>query len=379
MAEPRPRSTAKRPTVTGRTSTRVGDRGPTNGRRASRRALPEGDEPEWASLRHEELLDVRLCDLGLTIEGTILESRVRRLHDELEVRGLRLKPHCWLSDEWFSPEGIPGIAIPFYLAHPRLEKLEERMMLEVEGGTKAWCMQLLRHEAGHAFETAYRLGRRPRWKKIFGDPKRAYPTTYNPKPFSRKYVQHLDWWYAQAHPHEDFAETFAVWLRPGHRWRRRYGHWPAIKKLQYVDELMQEIAGKAAPVRSRAKIEPLSKLKKTLREHYDEKQARFGRDHPDFFDRDLRRLFAVRPPGTKPPKASSFLRKIAPELRRVVASWTGEHTYTIDMPLKEMIKRCRELDLCLDRPEDEVKLDAAVMLAMQTTNFIHSTDHRLPM
>ena len=25
---------------------------------------------------------------------------------------------------------------------------------------------------------------------------------------------HLDPWYAQSHPDEDFAETFAVWLTP---------------------------------------------------------------------------------------------------------------------------------------------------------------------
>jgi hypothetical protein len=354
----------------GATEVRMADRG-TRKRRAG--------GPGWAKLPHEELLEIRLCDLGVRIEGTELEDRIGRLYDELEVRGLRLKPHCWLADEWFSPEGIPGIAIPFYLAHPRLTKLEERMMLEVEGGTKTWCMQLLRHEAGHAYETAYRLTRRPRWRQVFGDPKKPYPETYNPKPFSRKYVQHLDWWYAQSHPCEDFAETFAVWLRPGRRWRRRYGHWPAIRKLEYVDELMDDIAGKVPPVRSRARIEPLSQNRKTLREHYAEKQDRFGSTYPDFYDRDLRRLFAGAPGQRDLPRASTFLRRVAPELRRVVSRWTGEYEYTIDMPLKEMIKRCRELDLRLDRSPDVAKLEAAVLLTMQTTNFIHSTTHRLPM
>ena len=332
----------------------------------------------WEGLRHEKLLDVRLCDLGVTIEGTPLQPRIARLHDELAVRGLRLRPHCWLSDEWFSPEGVPGIAIPFYLAHPRLMKLERRMMLEVEGGGRNWCMQLLRHEAGHAIETAYRLTRRANWRKVFGNPRKPYPEHYNPKPFSRRYVQHLDWWYAQSHPCEDFAETFAVWLRPGKRWRRHYAHWPAIRKVEYVDELIRGSAGKVPVVRSRERSESISRNRKTLREHYADKQARYSTAYPDFYDRDLRRLFTGAP-GTRRPRASVFLRKVAPELRRVVASWTGEYAYTVNMPLKEMIKRCRELDLRLDRPEAEVKLEAAVMLAMQTTNFIHSTAYRLPM
>jgi hypothetical protein len=250
------------------------------------------------------------------------------------------------------------------------------MMLEVEGGTKAWCLQLLRHEAGHAIECAYRLGRRARWRKVFGSVTRPYPEFYSPKPFSRSYVHHLDWWYAQSHPCEDFAETFAVWLRPGSQWRRRYQGWPALRKLQYVDELMKEIGPHAPPVRTRAQVEPASRDGRTLREHYRDKQRRFGEDYPDFFDRDLRRLFTDRPERPRLPKAAAFLRRVSPELRRIVAAWTGEYVYTVDMPLKDMIARCKELDLRVDRPSEQVKLEAAVMLTMHTTSFLHSTQHR---
>ena len=86
----------------------------------------------------------------------------------------------WLSSEWFSPDGIPGIAIPFYLAHPRLRKLEHRQILEVEGGTEGECMRILRHEAGHAIDTAYRLHRRKRWREIFGSFSQPYPDSYRP-------------------------------------------------------------------------------------------------------------------------------------------------------------------------------------------------------
>jgi len=339
---------------------------------------PSG-KPDWARLPTDKLLDLRICDLGLTLRGSVLEARVAELYDELARRGLRFRPHCWLSSEWFSPDDSPGIAIPFYLAHPRLARLERRMMLEVEGGTRKWCMQLLRHEAGHAIETAYRLGRRPRWRKIFGNVSKPYPDYYNPKPFSRSYVHHLDWWYAQSHPCEDFAETFAVWLRPQSTWRRRYRKWPALKKLEYVDDLMSRIGREPAKVRSRATVEPVSKDRRTLREHYADKQRRFEEDYPDFFDRDLRRLFTDTPDRPRLPKAATFLRRVSPQLRRIVSAWTGEYIYTVDMPLKEMIARCKELDLRVDRPPEQVKLEAAVMLTMHTTSFVHSTQHRLAM
>ena len=118
-----------------------------SGKTVSRR---RSGEPSWAALPDDELLTWRMCDLGLHIEGTVLEERIERLYDELEYRGIRFRPHFWLSDEWFSPDGVPGIAIPFYLAHPRLARLERKQMLEVEGGTEDWCLRILRHEAGHA-------------------------------------------------------------------------------------------------------------------------------------------------------------------------------------------------------------------------------------
>src|SRR6202521_2324736 len=98
----------------------------------------------WASLPDEQLLDLRMSDLGLTIEGTEIEQRIGQLNAELEARGLT-RPHYWLSDEWFTPDGVPGIAIPFYLAHPRLARLERAEVLGVEGGGPRWCLRHLRH------------------------------------------------------------------------------------------------------------------------------------------------------------------------------------------------------------------------------------------
>ena len=217
----------------------------------------------WAELPDDELMKVRLCDLGLTIEGSWLEPRITTLYEELAARGLSFKPHFWLSGEWFTPDGVPGIAIPFYLAHPRLMRLEKTQMLEVEGGTPEWCLQILRHEAGHAFDNAYDLRRRRRRLRLFGRPSTPYPDFYLPRPYSKSFVLHLDSWYAQSHPDEDFAETFAVWLTPESDWRTRYTEWPALKKLEYVDEVMREIAGLAPVNSTQRRVEPL------LRRHLD--------------------------------------------------------------------------------------------------------------
>src|ERR687895_991861 len=217
---------------------------------------------DWANWPDEKLLDLRICDLKVTIEGSILEDRIADLQRELDARSLTFQPHFWLSGEWFSPDGVPGVAIPFYLAHPRLEKLERSQMLEVEGGTPEWCMKILRHEAGHAIDNAYRLRTRLRRQRVFGPSYIQYPDYYTPKPYSKSYVLHLDSWYAQSHPDEDFAETFAVWLKPDSQWRERYDDWPAIKKLEYVDVLMRELAGKPMLVCTPRKVEPPQSLGK---------------------------------------------------------------------------------------------------------------------
>ena len=336
-----------------------------------------GTRGRWTGLTDDELLAWRLCDLELRIEGTVLEGRIQRLQGELAARGLRFRPHFWLSSEWFSPGGVPGVAIPFCLAHPRLMELERAQMLEVEGGTEEWCMKLLRHEAGHAIDTAYRLHYRKSWREHFGRFTEPYEPYYQPHPYSKRFVLHLDSWYAQSHPAEDFAETFAVWLTPNSKWRGRYTGWPALKKLEYVALLMDEVADRPPPVRCREQTERVSTLKQTLAEHYAEKKDRYADPSPEFYDRDLRKLFAVRTEGDARPSAAALIRKIRPALRRRVARWTGEYQYTIEQVLGEMIKRLEHLDLVVDRPEGEVREDALVMLTVQTMNFLHSGYHRL--
>src|ERR1700745_57260 len=287
----------------------------------------------WDKLSDEQLIKQRLSSLRVWVEGTWLEDCLNALYQELEEKGIRLRPHAWVSSEWFSPADVPGIAIPFYLTNPRLMKLEQKMMLDVEGGTWSECMAILRHEAGHAIQHGYQLQRRRRWQQLFGRPSKHYPRYYRPNPASRQYVQHLRLWYAQSHPDEDFAETFAVWLRPRSNWRTRYAGWPALKKLEYVDELMAEIAGKRPLITRRLRVEPLSQLTQTLAEHYEKKRPPHSIDYPKISDRDLRRIFSADPKHHRSPSASTFLRRNRAKIRQIVSKWTGEYELTLDSAL----------------------------------------------
>jgi hypothetical protein len=338
---------------------------------------PPARPPDWwTSLPDEQLLEVRMCDLGISIETSVLAQRIADLHAELEARTIAFRPHYWLSDEWFTPDGVGGIAIPFYLAHPRLEKLEESQMLEVEGGDYDWSMKILRHEAGHAVDNAFQLRRRRKRLKLFGPSSTPYPEYYTPKPYSKSFVLHLDSWYAQSHPDEDFAETFAVWLKPESQWRERYHDWPALKKLEYMDEVMRQLAGVLPARVSRRRVDPISSLKKTLRQHYSRKRDHYGYEYPNFYDRDLRRLFGSAMDGARGTMtAARFLGRVRKEVCRKVARWTGEYQYTIDLVFDDMIARCRELNLRLIHPEDQTKLEFTILLTVQTMNYLHSGRH----
>ncbi len=339
-----------------------------------RQKLQHGD---LSRLTDEQLLDVRMCDLNGALNCSFVEERFDRLYSELELRGIRYRPHYWLSEEWFSPDEVPGIAIPFYLGHRRLMRLERSQMLEVEGGTTDWCMRILRHEAGHAIDTAYRLRGRRAFREVFGRASQKYPEFYQPKPFSKSFVHHLDMWYAQAHPVEDFAETFAVWLRPRSRWRSQYKNWPALKKLEFVDDLMKTIRHERPAVTTRERVEPIRGIRKTLRNHYSQKRLHYGVDRPGFFDGDLRRLFSNSPEHAKNLAAASFLNRVRADIRQAVSRWTGEYQYTIDQVLYEMIQSCRELKLRLKTTEEETKRDAIVLVTVQTMNYLHGGHHRV--
>ena len=329
-------------------------------------------ESNWADLPDQELLKLRICDLHVRIEGSELEPRIAELQKELDARGLPLKPECYLADEWFSPEGSPLVAIPFYLAHPRLKQLELHQMLEVEGGTPEWCEELLRHECGHAYDHAYRFSGREQWVEVFGNPNLEYsPENYRPRPYSRSFVRHLPNWYAQAHPDEDFAETFAVWLAwPPEEWRAHYRGWKALEKLEFVDALMTEARNTPPAVKGGRRAWDANRSKKTLGSYYAAKRKLYAEDFPDVYDADLRAIFGKGDAGEE--TAAQAMRRLQRPLVISVVRWTGQRKYTVDMLVRRLITRARELKLFAPRDQTKLMIELASYLAALVTNHLHT-------
>ena len=323
-------------------------------------ALPRVPDPppDLESMSDDDLLRMRICDLKLKIAGTELESRIEKLDAELAAKGIAIKPICYLGDEWFCPEGSATIAIPFYLAHPRLKKLEERMMMEVEGGSETWCMRLLRHEMGHVLNHAYLMAKDKRWQKLFGPTSLEYSESYRARPYSRRFVRHLDDYYAQSHPEEDFAETVAIWLTPDLEWRQQYRDWKALEKIEYVDGIMQKLAGTPPLVFSRAKISDASRLRSKLEAHYKRRRRTYAQEFPDFFDADLQKLFVGAAASPDSERAAVFLRRTNKLILSAVSTWTGEPKFTINRLLRALTERCAELDLRLKTESAGVEIAA---------------------
>jgi hypothetical protein len=325
-----------------------------------------GANRRWASLSDEHLLQLRFCDLPLRGVGRRVTRAMAQLRRELRARGIAFEPHVWLAEEWFSPDGVPGFAVPFFLAHPRLAQLERNMSGQVEGIRANWLMRILRHEAGHALDNAYRLRRRRDWREIFGPASLPYPQRYRARPGSRRYVHHLGDWYAQAHPTEDFAETFAVWLQPRSGWRRSYADWPALNKLQLVERLMHEAGSRAPAVRRRELVEPLSSNTRTLAEHYRRRAAQRIHHRRGLADELLQRVFTPVRQRANTATAAAMLNANKSLLARRIMQDCGVDKYTAYQMLRMVIARARRARV-YQRGARRVCLRHAVWLLVRLT------------
>jgi hypothetical protein len=341
-----------------------------------RQAAVRARRLDWTRLSDQELLQLRICDLRLDLRRSPLQRHVRRLYQELDGRGIRFRPHVWLSEEWFSPDGVPGIAVPFYLAHPRLLRLERKMTREVEGGNVNWLMRILRHEAGHAIDSAYRLRRRALWRTLFGPASEPYRAGYRARPASRHHVQHLGDWYAQSHPTEDFAETFAVWLAPRSGWQRRYASWPALRKLRFVQQVAGEFGAHRPPVRCRARIEPLDHNQRTLAQYYRSKLARARTRRGMLADRLLQRVFGTEP-SARALTAATLLRSHKPQLLAYIIRTTGVDRYGAYQVLRTAIDRSERLQLYVRGAQRESLRATRLMLRRMVRLYMRSQGLRL--
>lgn len=301
---------------------------------------------DWHELPDEEILQLRVRNLGVQIPGSPLEPLIEKLYEELDAKGIPFHPPCYLADEWLCPDKVPLIGIPFCLAHPRLKHIEQKMMFEVEGGTDESCMKLLRHECGHALNYAYQLYKRTRWREMFGPFSATYSDSYYYQPYSRRYVVHLEDNYAQAHPDEDFAETFAVWLAPNSAWQQKYRGWPVTKKIQYVDGLMKRIGDQPPSVTAQGRPPwSASRMTSTLAAHYQRKRRQLGSEFQGFYDDSLQTLFSAKSAGPSALKASKILRHHRRQLVNSVTRWTGHRKYDIHQLVNSLIARSDTLEL----------------------------------
>ena len=316
---------------------------------------------DWEALSDEELLQIKIRDFNLSIHGSPLEPLIENLYNELDAKGITFHPPCYLADEWLCPDGEPIIGIPFCLAHSRLKHIEQKMMLEVEGGTEASCMRLLRHETGHAFNYAYKLYKKTRWRELFGPFSSKYSNSYYSQPYSKRFVIHLEDNYAQAHPDEDFAETFAVWLTPNLCWERKYCGWPAIKKLRYVDSLMKKYSNETPKIICKEKPPwSASRMTSTLEAYYERKRKILGEEFKGFYDANLMKVFSRQHDTQSSEKASRILRRHRRALLNNITKWTGHRKYDVYELINKLINRCEALELY---GKEEDIISAATLIA----------------
>jgi len=337
------------------------------------------DRPaEWDAERGQ-LLGRRISDLGLEIAGSRVERLVSRLYDELAERKISFRPPVYLSDQWGCPDGTPLIGVPFYLADARLERIEAEHAGVVEGDEEA--MRYLRHEAGHAINYAFHLYERPDFGELFGDYGRPYRERYAANPLSRAHVRHILGWYAQKHPDEDFAETFAVWLTPTSDWRTDYAGWDAMRKLEWMDGVMGEVASLAPNVPEPTEDDlPVSAMHWTVGEHYADDDDNFPLGDGRQFDGDLLRVFARPSDAPQGESAVRFLSSHEGELMTRIAYWTGEAPGVVRALLRALQERAARLDLRATGLEAATLIEltsfgTAVMMHWRYTRVFRGTHH----
>lgn len=318
-------------------------------------------------------------DLGLKIEGTPLEPVIAEFEGELEAAGVRrVRPRFYLSTEWGVPFGTIAIAIPFYLAREDLTALHAERTGHVEGAGRRDLLRYLRHEMGHVVNYAYRLYDQEEWVERFGPITRPYLEEYRPEPFSRRYVRHLPGWYAQKHPDEDWAETFAVWMTPGMDWRGQYGGWPeALGKLDYCDRVLREI-GPAEPLVTAEELdEDVGEISSTLDQYY--RGWEIEDQFPPGLDGALLAIFEDwgRPEDltTEAPRrpAAELIRRLARDLPADVYRWTGHFPERTRLLLRHLAERASALEQVY--PEDR-EAPAVIALTTMVTALAMNHVHR---
>lgn len=336
---------------------------------------------QWTQLSDKELLELRFCDLNLSLRKSRLTPCIKTLYKELSEKNLKFKPHFWLASEWYATDGVPGIAIPFYLVHDRLIELHKNILGSTpEGADPDECLRVLRHEAGHAIDNAFHLRMSRQRQKLFGLSSTEYPESYSPRLNYKNFVSHLNPWYAQAHPDEDWAETFAIWLTPKSNWRKKYKNWPlALEKLKFVDNIMKSIGGQKPKVAIRKRPGLIIKSTKKLKTFYHEQMSYLSAEQ----DLDLRPLFvnffSSSSKFNKNKSATAFLKKEKSVIVETLAQWTGQDPYTLGEIFEELIALAKEKKYHLKQTEKNTSLQLLAMLMAYSMNQIYTGQNGIKM
>ena len=338
-------------------------------------------------VEQQKLLSTRICDLDLRPEGVLAEC-IEQVTGELRARGVSFSPTYYLGDDdfWTSDRAI-SVNVPWYLANAVLWQLVNDHLFEY---SRPEVLMYLRHETGHAINYAFELWRRKDWIQTFGDFRRPYRDVYNPNPWSRDYVRYLHragmYHYAQKHPDEDWAESFAVWLDPASRWRRRYRDWQvAHAQLEYVDRIVEvEGACKGTPPNARLGLRlPYTEIKETVAEYFDINHA----VDPDLaeYRHDLLEIFpkrGVRARGGKAgamgktQNAQSAARFIQQHQRLLVSKlsgWIGNSDRrVISKFLRQLQALCTYEHLVVpDNRRNEKLVDLTIVATWHVVDGIH--------
>lgn len=335
------------------------------------------EKPDLLKLSTVEILGLKLKDLSLNLEHPFIKKGINQLYEELELKGISFRPHFWISDEWFSPDGVPGVALPFYLFHSKLQKIEKQMMGQVEGKTYSHFMKLLRHETGHAIDNAYRLRKIQKRVEVFGDSSIPYPSHYIPRPYSKNYVNHLGSGYAQGHPDEDFAETFAVWLDPKSPWQKKYQSWGALKKLNLMNELMEEIQYQRPFLTNSFKIDPIEKNNDTLKEFYQKRRRQMRINKTPTFIPHMEKLFSKN--QKKRPLAVNLLKENSQYLLNGVSIKSKTYKYKVKKIINDMVSYLEKEKLELKKSEKQTKIELEKAIISQIKIYEDKNQHRIYM
>ena len=334
----------------------------------------------WAHLSDQLLLETPVSELSLPLESHPLMNLIQKLSEELELKGIPLRPKVYLSDDWFCADGTTTFAIPFTLLHPRLKKLEELYIGEMEGGTDEWFMKLARHEMAHVLDNAYNLRNSTQRKDLFGDSDLPYPEAYEYRPYSKSYVRHIEDGYAQSHPDEDWAETFAVWLTPNLKWEKEYSGWPVLKKLKFMDHTLKKKVINRGPLLENEEMpHNLEDISLTLREYLEQKKSRLFPKRKPTLPKTDRPLFLKKRPTNKIFLASVVIKENKEFISQVIKQETDQYLYRVNQALDLFIADCDRLKWTIHPTATKRPHYLARVLATQVNKIIQGGHHRIIM